>query len=116
MSVSDTEALSLPVGRAGYAGALAAHLALPGCPGQLNHVHDVLALGLEVDGMHVPGAGHVDLAGDHGRLGPDAAVLFSGQLDVDSVFLVEAQVLCQLVGQVDLLVDAADHQRDGRHA
>ena len=114
--VGDAHALALPVRRGGDAGGLAAHLPFPGRPAELDHVDDVLALGLEVDGVHVPGAGHVDLPGDHRGLGADAARLLGRELHVDAVLLVEAQVLGELVGQVDLLVDAADHQCHGRHA
>ena len=90
-------------------------IALARRAGELDDVDDVLALGLEVDGVDVPGAGHVHLAGGHRVLGADAAVLLGGELHVHAVLLVEAEALGELVRQVDLLVDAADHQLDGGH-
>ena len=93
----------------------AAHDALARCARELHDVDDVLALRLEVDGVDVPGTGEVDLARGHRVLGADAAVLLGGELDVDAVLLVEAEALGELVGQVDLLVDTADHDLDRRH-
>ena len=42
---------------------------------------------LEVDGVDVPGAGHVDLARDHRLLGADAAGLLGGELMLTPYFL-----------------------------
>src|ERR1035437_5079776 len=91
----------------------AAHLAFTRGTRELNKVDHVFALGLEVDGVDVPRSGHVDLTGGHRVLGTNAAVLLGRKLDVHAELLVVAEILGELVGQVDLLVDASHHHRDG---
>src|ERR1035437_2165373 len=91
----------------------AAHLAFTRGTRELNKVEHVFALGLEVDGVDVPRAGHVDLTGGHRVLGTNATVLFGRKLDVHAELLVVAQTLGELVGQIDLLVDASHHHLDG---
>ena len=61
--------------------------------------------------MVVEPADAVDLAGDH-VLGRVAAGRLVDQLDVHAGLVVVAQLLREHVGQVDLLRQPADHDRD----
>jgi hypothetical protein len=92
----------------------AAHLPLAWSTGELNHVLDLLAFGLEVDRVDIPGACHVHLAGRHRIFGADTAVDLGRELHVHAVFLVVAEILGEVVRQVDLFVDATDHDLHGR--
>src|SRR5208282_2934555 len=56
----------------------------PGVPVSWTTWMTFFALGLEIDGVHVPGTGDVDLPRHHRSLGPDAARLFGGGLHVTS--------------------------------
>ena len=59
-------------------------------------------------------AGWVVTKEDEGVFGAHATGLLGAERDVHAVLLVVAEPLGELVGQVDLLVDAADHELDGR--
>ena len=82
--------------------------AIAGRDGELHHAGDEFTLGLQVDGVIV----ETDHAGDfprqqrgRGRLTGRRVV----KLHVEALFLVVAELLGELGRQVDLLVDAADH-------
>src|SRR5262249_16155787 len=84
------------------------HLGLPGCDSELAHRLDVLARGLEFDGVVIRAGTRVDVAGDHLFLGSLAGGLVD-EGDVEVLLLEVAERVGELVWEVDLLVQTADH-------
>jgi hypothetical protein len=68
----------------------------------------VLALPLDVDGVVVKATGAIDLAGQHFGGGVDAGGLVL-EGDIEPLLLVETQLFGQHEREIDLFVQAPDH-------